>query len=463
MASVVYSLKNGINRINNPTIGGVFAYGSYTSEGTFTLFTNYKYEDGTSFTAEPFDTSKALVWKNSSQYPHIGFENLSPNSSITPQPFPSFGIYLHPYFESGVRKDVGVRVTIPFGGTISILSTIQRGDTGCGDDIGYRIMKNGVAIKSRSFYNPSSTPTNVNTPPTIFAAGDIIDFIVDVGSQNNFYCDDTALEVSLVYEYTKIPTPIITTSPVICSTTTISGTTSFVSEGTTAELYIDSTLLASKSVTLDLVTYSGSFSFTGLDLTACKGKVLKIVLKKAGDIDSDFATTTIEDGGCVTGELEAPVVTEYFACKKKYIKVSKIFGYTEDFGDIAIYKYPYTEGDPIIASTHINMPGSIPGGGGEPYYYEVYSENFEPLQQYVAVIATGSISLSEPLCDGTFELFGIVRGYAKGITNGIINMYQESDETHSVANGIIREEKFEIKLSNISTTTSYVLITTKLN
>lgn len=459
MSSVVYSLKNGINRTNNPTIGGVFAYGSYTSAGAFTLFTEYEYSDGTAFTSEPFDTAKVLVWKGGSEYPHIGFENLNPNSNITPQPFPSFGIYLHPFVVDGVRQDVGVRVTIPFSGNLSIASTIQRGDTECGDDIGYRIMKNGVAIQSRQFIQPSNTPTNINTPPNFFNAGDIIDFIVDIGSQNNSFCDDTALEVSLIYQYDKIPTPVIETSPVICSTTTISGTTAFVAEGTLAELYLDSTLLGSVSVTMDLISYTGSFSFSGLDLTTYEGKTLKVVLKRSGDIDSDYATVVVGSGGCEDLILDAPVVTEADWCKKKYLYKRTISGNATESGNVALFKYPYTEGDDIIAAANVNMS----------LEFFLQSENIETDTKYVAMLinydgVVGELTLNEVVnCNPETTIGAGIKGYAKGITNGILNIYTEDNLTTPVLTDIIREEVFDIFSTKLYTGISYVLVATKLN
>lgn len=458
MSSVVYSLKNGINRTNNPTIGGVFAYGSYTSAGVFTIFPDYEYSDGTAFVSEPFDTAKPLVWKGASEYPHLGFENLTPNLAITPQPFPSFGIYLHPFIDGGVRQDVGVRVTIPFSGNISIASIIQRADLECGDDIGYRIMKNGVAIQARQFIQPSNTPTAINTPSNAFVAGDILDFIVDIGSQSNSFCDDTALEVSLIYDYNKVPTPIIETSPVICSTTTIAGTTPFIAEGTTAELYLDSTLLGSVSVTMDLVTFIGSYSFTGLDLTEYEGKTLKVILKRSGDIDSDYATVVVGSGGCVDLELQAPVVTSANWCNKKYQYKRTISGTTTQSGDIALFKYPYTDGDDIIAAGNSSFSS-----------FFIQSDRIETDTKYVAMLinydgVVGDVVLDEVVnCNAEADLGVRVQGYVNGITNGIINIYSEGNLIIPVVTDIIREEIFDILTAKLSTGVNYVLIATKLN
>lgn len=469
MSSVVYSLKNGINRTNNPTTGGVFAYGSYTSAGAFTLFTDYEYEDGTAFVSEPFDDTQPLVWKGSSQYPHLGFENLTPNSSITPQPFPSFGIYLHPFIESGVRKDVGVRVTIPFGGSIAISSIIQRADTSCGDDIGYRIMKNGVAIQSRQFIQPSTTPTTINTPANTFVAGDIIDFIVDTGSQDNSFCDDTALEVTLTYLYTKIPDPTITTTPILCSTTVINGTTAFVSEGTFASIYDGTTRLYSTGVVLNPVLLNGTFSFTGLDLANSLGKKLSVILEKTGDVNSNPIDFIVQDGGCIVFSLQPPVVTSIDVCDFKCDYQRTMTGVAGKQGDIAIFKHPYNVGDPVIA-VGINTNGT----------WEIKSSSFKDGEKYIAYLISyyspdpnegeleetdDLLSISNITCDPNCELVGRIKGSANGITNGIIRLftYPLSTIIRPTAVGIIRNGKFEIITTSLAANTNYILSATKFD
>jgi len=461
MSSVVYSLKNGINRINNPTIGGVFSYGSYTSAGVFTLFTEYEYSDGTPFTSEPFDSSKPLVWKGALEYPHIGFENLTPNAAITPQPFPSFGIYLHPYILDGVRQDVGVRVTIPFSGSLAISSIIQRADLECGDDIGYRIMRNGVAIQSRQFIQSSNTPTSVNTPLTAFSAGDIIDFIVDIGSQSNSYCDDVTLEVRLTYQYTKIPTPVVNTSPILCSTTEITGTTAYVSEGTVASIYNGTTKLYSTSVVLNPVLYNGSFLFTGLDFTNSLGDNLLIVLEREGDEKSDPINFTVQDGGCVSLELLAPVLTEANFCNSQCCYQRQMSGVASNFGDVAIFKHPYTYGDEIIAVANYNS--------GDNWY--VSSSNFEQGQDYVAYLLAydgslaESVTISEIDCESQCVLVSTFKGTASGITNGIIRVFPQPPigGGSPIATGIIRNGKFDLKTPELTSGMGYILQAIKIN
>jgi len=459
MSSVIYSLKNGINRTNNPTIGGVFAYGSYTSAGVFTLFTDYEYEDGTAFVSEPFDDTQPLVWKGASEYPHLGFENLTPNLAITPQPFPSFGIYLHPYFEGGERKDVGVRVVIPFSGNIAIASIIQRADLECGDDIGYRIMKNGVAIQARQFIQPSNTPTAINTPPSPFLAGDIIDFIVDVGSQGNSFCDDTALEVTLNYQYEKIPDPIVTTSPILCSTTSISGTTSYVSEGTFASIYDGTTLLYSTAVVLNPVLLNGTFSFTGLDFTNSLGKSLSVILEKSGDINSNPVTFLVKDGGCVSTELSAPIITEVEFCNKKAYFQQTMLGTSSVAGDVAVFKYPYTYGDPIIASGFSD---------GENLF--VNSSNFEEGQKYVAFLVSyngdlgTTVDIGVLTCETYTAYVPTIKGTVAGVTNGLIKIFIDSvnEDLLSPFCGIIRDGKFDLKIPLV-TGVDYIFMAVKIN
>lgn len=468
MSSVVYSLKNGINRTNNPTTGGVFAYGSYTSAGAFTLFTDYEYEDGTAFVSEPFDATQPLVWKGSTQYPHLGFENLTPNAAITPQPFPSFGIYLHPFIVDGVRQDVGVRVTIPFSGNISIASIIQRADLNCGDDIGYRIMKNGVAIQSRQFIQPSNTPTSINTPPSPFVAGDVIDFIVDVGSQGNSFCDDVALEVSIVYQYDKIPTPVVTTTPILCSTTSINGTTAYVSEGTFASIYDGTTLLYSTAVVLNPVLLNGTFSFTGLDFTNSLAKVLSVVLERAGDEQSNSVTISIQDGGCVSQELTTPIITSMDFCNLKCDYQKTMSGTAGQRGDIVVFKHPYNAGDPIIA-TGINVTGN----------WQIKSSDFEENTEYVAYLITyyspdpnigvgdlpTDMAISSVDCESDCVLVGRLKGNSSGISNGILRVFLSpiSSASQPIEVGVIRDGKFDIKTTLLSPNTNYVFVSTKID
>jgi hypothetical protein len=460
MSSVIYSLKNGINRTNNPTIGGVFAYGSYTSSGVFTLFNNYEYEDGDPFVSEPFDDTKPLVWKGATQYPHLGFENLQPNSEITPQPFPSFGIYLHPFINEGVREDVGVRVTIPFAGSLSIVSVIQRADLECGDDVGYRIMRNGVAIQSRQFIAPSSSTTTINTPANTFVAGDIIDFIVDVGSQNNYYCDDVALEITLTYQYTKIPTPVVTTSPILCSTTTINGTTAYVAEGTTASLYDGSTLLYSTSVILDNILYNGSFSFTGLDFSNSLGKSLYIVLEKSGDVQSEKVQFTVQDGGCVSLEVSEPIITEVDFCHQSCEFQRTMSGSASNDGEVVIFEYPYTYGDDIIAA-------SIASNGA----WFASSSKFIEGKKYVAFLINyeslegETVSLESITCESICNVLPVIKGTVNGVTNGLIRVFLSPIVGFQlpVAIGIIKDGKFDIKTEVLSTGVDYILQVTKIN
>ena len=461
MSSVSYSLKNGINRTDNPTIGGVFAYGSYTSAGVFTLFDTYEYSDGTAFVNEPFDATKPLVWKDSaSEYPHLGFENLNPNSSITPQPFPSFGIYLHPYVNAGVRKDVGVRVTIPFSGDIAISSIIQRADTECGDDIGYRIMKNGVAIQSRTFITASGTATTINTPVNSFVASDVIDFIVDAGSQNNWDCDDTALEITLNYQYTKIPTPTITTTPINCDTEEIEGTTAYVSEGTIAQMLDGTNVLYSTSVVLDPILYIGTFLFEGIDLTKSGGKNLSIVLSKSGDIDSNPITFSIQNEGCILDSFSAPTISEVNFCRLKCDYQLIMTGTSNKNGDVLIFESPYASGNPIIATGIATEDG-----------WTISSSNINPNKKYIAFLLSydgvddGEVGISTTSCTPNCVLVGVLKGEVSGVTNGILRIFESPlvGDFQPIITGIINNGKFDIKTDLFEPNTDYILIATKIN
>lgn len=460
MSSVAYSLKSGVNRTNNPSIGGVFSYGRYTSAGVFTLFDNYEYSDGTPFVAEPFDSTKVLSWKGDDEFPHLGFENLSPNSNITPQPFPTFGIYLHPHVTSGVREDVGVRVIIPFSGNISIQTLIQKADLVCGDGIGYRIIRNGVAIQSRQYIEPSATPLSINTPLNYFSAGDVIDFIVDSGTIYNFTCDDVMLEITLTYQYNKIPSPVVDVTSILCSTTSISGTTAYVADGTRASIYDGTTLLYSTGVSLNNTLYNGSFSFTGLDFTNSLGKNLYITLEKSGDVNSDPIYFTIQDGGCIEVVLSTPIVTEVDFCHKRCEFKRAMTGSASNDGEIVIFEYPYNYGDDIIAAA-VSL--------NRTWY--VNSENFKEGKKYVAFLINYEGSEGETVeiesinCEAICDSVPILKGTVVGVSNGLIRVFLSPIVGFQlpVVIGVIKDGRFNIKTDLLSTGVDYILQVTKIN
>jgi hypothetical protein len=302
MSSFVFNLKDGLSNVSNPN--GIFRFGSFSETNVFTLFNEYSYTDGTPYTGLPFDATQELAWKTSGQgYPHIGFENLFPNAEISPQPFPVNGIYVHPYVSGAIfpgftlpRKDVGVRMIIPYTAGGSFVSTVQTAQA-TGDGTKYRILKNGTEILARTAIVGGAFPVNFTTTDS-FIAGDIVDFIVDVGDALDPGSDDTSFGVELTLSYTQIPSPTLSPNPINCNTTQINGVIDFIASGTTANLFNGAILI--QSVPVNVVGVNGTFSFTGLNLTAFGGNTLSVILTKAGDTDSTPVTFVVGTVGCAS-------------------------------------------------------------------------------------------------------------------------------------------------------------------
>jgi len=311
MSVLSFSLKNAINRTNNPSADGIFAYGKYTASNAFTLFTDYEYTDGSPLVLPTFDNTKVLAWKGATEFPHLGFENIQGNLNITPQPFPDFGIYVHPFY-STQRDDVGVRFNCPVNAEMTVVTKIQKDDIECGDGIGYRILRNGVEVQTRTLIPASLTPSQINTNISV-SEGDVLDFIVDVGDNSNSFCDDVALEVSVSLNYIKLPKPTVTTTGINCETTVIEGKGLFVPSNVTAVLYNGNEALAYTNVLLDGGTYNSSFKFKDLNLKNFSGHQLRLRLESPADSPSDYVMVNVgTDGSCITNFK--PVVTKVNAC-----------------------------------------------------------------------------------------------------------------------------------------------------
>jgi hypothetical protein len=301
-----FSLKDTVNRINNPSSNGIFEYGKYDlTTLAFTRFNTYGYEDGSPVDYNNLDLTKILCWHTAGQsYPHLAFENIQGNvTNISPQPFPVNGIYMHPSAVfTGFNGDVGVRVNIPYNASFAILagSTIQKADTNCGDNISFRVRKNGTTdVLPLTIIPSSSTPTPLNLSALNLVAGDYIDIIGGHGNPNdNEGCDDISLNLIVELIPTKINTPVLR-GGLICSDTTAILDISLQTSGT-IELYNGATLISSTSINPN--GYDGVATFTGLNLTS--GGTYYFVAKNAGQTDSDPSVNVV-----ITPCCTAPVIT----------------------------------------------------------------------------------------------------------------------------------------------------------
>jgi Ig-like domain CHU_C associated len=276
---ITFKLKSVVSN-QNPSADGLFSYGT-GYPGTFTLFPSYASDGSGAGFPNGVDQLGWTFTPGVQEYPFLAFEQLNANE-VTPQPFPPFGIFLHP----GVTPTV-VRLRIPQDVTIlSIKSSVQRPTFGCGTNIGYSIYTGtGTSILPRIVIGTAASPSNYDVGnSTTVSAGDYIFFSVDQGDDGNSYCDDTALDVEITLKFNKIITPIITGS-LSCSMTSATFKVAYQNDGT-LELYKlgNPTPIATTAISQVGNTYNGSGTFTGLNLSA--GGTYYAVAKNAGQVES---------------------------------------------------------------------------------------------------------------------------------------------------------------------------------
>jgi hypothetical protein len=448
MSVLSFSLKNAIGR-TNPSADGLFSYGKYTASNAFTIFTDYEYTDGTPLVLPTFDLTKVLAWKGASaELPHLGFENIQGNLNITPQPFPDFGIYLHPFYSSQ-RDDVGVRFNCPVTANLSIVSKIQKADGNCGDAIGYRILRNGIEVQTRTLVSQSSNPYLITTSASVIQ-GDVLDFIVDVGDNANSFCDDTALEVTINVVYTKLPTPTIVTTGINCATTTIEGKGLFVPNDVTAILCNGDEAIAYTSVAIVGGTYNSSFKFENLNLTNFSGKQLKVRLESPLDTPSDFTYINVgTDGNCVT--FLKPVITKKEQCLLTTKNINFFTCTSNRKCAIAIID---TKTKEIVATS---IASAQVGGGSFISPAKVYTKlNFNSKFKTISIgLGVSESDTNEfPVTTTTFncnkliDLIGYIEGYVSSLDKGILLMY-ESDYLETdmpILSAPINYGKFSLKV-----------------
>ena len=451
MSVLSFSLKNAVGR-SNPSSDGLFSYGKYTSSNVFTIFNAYRYiEDDAVLVLPDFTENKVIGHKTLLvAYPHLGFENIQGNDEITPQPFPDFGIYLHPFYSSQ-RDDVGVRFNCPVTANLSIVSKVQKADGNCGDAIGYRILRNGIEVQTRTLVSQSSNPYLITTSASVIQ-GDIIDFIVDVGDNANSFCDDVALEVTINVVYTKLPTPTIVTTGINCATTTIEGKGLFVPNDVTAILCNGDEAIAYTSVAIVGGTYNSSFKFENLNLTNFSGKQLKVRLESPLDTPSDFTYINVgTDGNCVT--FLKPVITKKEVCLVTSKNVDYFTCTSNRTCAIAVID---TKTKEIVATSiaqpHIGLITSIA---------KVYDANLDYKSKFKTISVGLRAALDAPKaqnpfpitttdfeCEKILETFGNVEGYVSSVDKGILLMYDSDfiETTMPVLSAPINNGKFSIKI-----------------
>ncbi|MFN3488024.1 MAG: hypothetical protein ACK4YV_02780, partial [Emticicia sp.] len=275
-AQITFKLKSVVGQ-QNPSSNGLFSYGTLNN-GTFQLFPSYG-EDGTG--AGVNISQKGWTFNlGQESYPFLAYEQLNA-AEVTPQPFPPFGVFLHP----GESPSV-VRLSIPNNVHIlGITNALQRATFGCGESIGYTIKTDNLTIFPRTIIATSNSPTTYTVPATDVSAGSYIYFIVDKGDDGSTYCDDTALDVEVTLQYDKIVTPILS-GTLNCGATSATFDIEFQQSGT-LELYKleNSSPIATTSISQVGNTFNGQGTFTSLNLSA--GGSYYVIAKNAGQTQSE--------------------------------------------------------------------------------------------------------------------------------------------------------------------------------
>jgi hypothetical protein len=279
-AQITFKLKSVVGQ-QNPSSNGFFSYGTIDN-GTFKLFPAYG-EDGTG--AGTNISQKGWTFNvGQESYPFLAYEQLNA-AEVTPQPFPPFGVFLHP----GESPSV-VRLSIPNNVHIlGIANSLQRATFGCGDNIGYTIKTDNLILFPRTIIATSNSPTTYNSPAINVNAGSYIYFIVDKGDDGSTYCDDTALDVEVTLQYDKIVTPILS-GMLNCGANSATFDIAFQQSGT-LELYNlgNPNPIASTSISQVGNTFNGQGTFTGLDLKA--GGNYYVIARNIGQTQSEQSAT----------------------------------------------------------------------------------------------------------------------------------------------------------------------------
>ncbi len=303
-SQITFKLKSVVGQ-QNPSSNGLFSYGTLNN-GTFQLFSYYG-EDGTG--AGINISQKGWTFNlGQESYPFLAYEQLNA-AEVTPQPFPQFGVFLHP----GESPSV-VRLAVPNNVHIlGITNALQRATFGCGDNIGYTIKTDNLTIFPRTIIATSNSPTTYNVPAIDVSAGSYIYFIVDKGDDGSTYCDDTALDVEVTLQYDKIVTPILS-GTLNCSANSATFDIAFQQSGT-LELYKlgNPTPIASTSISQVGNTFNGQGIFTGLNLSA--GGSYYVIAKNAGQTQSEQSAVMNVTPCCTNAVAPSIMVNNLSLCQ----------------------------------------------------------------------------------------------------------------------------------------------------
>lgn len=469
----VFKLGSVIDGTNNPSLDGIFEYGCNNIDHPlfpvgYNKFDTYGYVDGTTTpSSPPYNPDKVLGWYlDGAGDGHCGiaFEHLGavgfPHYQITPQPFPTGGVYIHPAKIGGGTlgtRNPLIRIKAPYQSTIKIEGTIERGTFGCGTNIGYTVVKNAVTdILARTVVtttNPSS-PVTVSIPDSSLLEDDYIDIIFDAGDDGTDSCDDIAIDFTVTVTGYKIVTPEIVTSRigVTCESTSLTYSLLLQTEGTLT-LYQDGTPIATTPITGTGIVGTGVF--TGLDLS--DGGELHVIATNTGQLPSDPSTTLVITPCVIT--LLAPVINGLKFCEKKCDYQRTLTGTANFSGEVFIVDDAFPS---VIVAT----------GLANGTTWTVSSSALQNNKKYKAQgirhdgISGGTITItSSGICEAECVLVGEVTGTTNGIQVGIISAYLAPyvDGELPVANGVIINNKLSIKSPALTEGVDYVFYALKVD
>jgi hypothetical protein len=350
MAGSTFQFSQALNSVNNPS--GVFQYGFNNIDDPnfplgFNLFDAYGFTDGSPLTPAPYPQNKILGWYKTGNtdidlaiaYQHLGELHTAGNFvvgsfyiietigttdftligaasnttgiaftatgngsgtgtasrihfDISPQPFPTGGLYVHPIGgvgHNGTKSPV-IRITVPYDANFSLNGTIQRATNACGTDIGYSIMKNiSTPILNRVNLPTSSTPSTVTVAPIIVNGGDIIDFIIDRGDDLGDSCDDTAIDFNVTFIGLQVSPPMLQGTP-DCNSTSLTYDFILQQDGNVS-LYLLGNPTPIQTIPIVANGTNGIATFTSLNLTS--GGTYYAIATNVGQLDSDPSTNLI--------------------------------------------------------------------------------------------------------------------------------------------------------------------------
>lgn len=382
-----FSLKDAVNRINNPTLDGIFEYGMFNPNTlVFTPFDAYGYTDGTTpIDYNNLDLGKIVGWykSNVGEYPHLSFEHIQGNANITPQPFPNQGVYIHPAVSwvQGVDASVGVRIHILKNSTFQILpgSTIEAADANCGDNINYRVRLNATDLIPNTIVSHGSGQQPITTGVLNLVAGDTVDIFVGLGnSGDNPFCDDSALQVLLDIS------PLIINKPVVrglvsCSSTSITVDVSLQTSGTVT-MYDMSTNSIVSSIPLVANGYNGYATFNNLNLT--NGGSYDFVVSNVDQEDSEHSDELYIDAidCCVIPTITTQPLPNVSACNVYIQNISVVAEGTPNL----TYQWYKANGEIILGADMSTYAADITGE-----YYVIVTNNCGSVQSNISSVVFG--------------------------------------------------------------------------